>query len=112
MESAASAASPSSSSASADTAADSAAFTLFYGKFRSQAPRVTRVVSAVEARVDNLGERNGEKDPDPTASSSDPLWREYDSVLSDCHSVYFACRAHLLTPSVRAAIDGMVAKYK
>jgi hypothetical protein len=41
-------------SAASDPSSTDAAFALFYGKFRAQAPRVTRAIGAVEARVSKL----------------------------------------------------------
>ncbi len=48
----------------------------------------------------------------PSGGSSDVLWQEYESVLFDCHAVYFGCRGQLLAPSVRSAIGEMEQKYR
>lgn len=88
-----------------------AAFTLFYGKFRSQAPRVTKVLGAIEERVANL-QQQPSSTGEAAASPGALLWQEYESVLSDCHAIYFSCRVQLLTPSVRSAIAEMAGKYR
>ena len=60
LEGAAAAAAPS-AGASIKSSTDTA-FTLFYGKFRAQAPRVTKVLAAVEKRTEQARgkEKGGE----------------------------------------------------
>ncbi|GIX94140.1 conserved oligomeric Golgi complex subunit 3 [Caerostris darwini] len=68
------------------------AFTLYYGKFRSHAPRIHALMKQIEERV--------EKNPD------------YQVLLSDCHQCYFSQRDILLGPSVSAAINDLAEKHK
>ncbi|GFR07921.1 conserved oligomeric Golgi complex subunit 3 [Trichonephila clavata] len=68
------------------------AFTLYYGKFRSHAPRIHALMKQIEERV--------EKNPD------------YQVLLSDCHQCYFNQREILLGPSVTAAINDLAEKHK
>ncbi|GFU22439.1 conserved oligomeric Golgi complex subunit 3 [Nephila pilipes] len=68
------------------------AFTLYYGKFRSHAPRIHALMKQIEERV--------EKNPD------------YQVLLSDCHQCYFNQREILLGPSVSAAINDLAEKHK
>ncbi len=56
--------------------------------------------------------RQGGSHDDDASSTGTLLWQEYESVLSDCHAIYFSCRAQLLTPSVRSAIAEMAQKYR
>ncbi|KAL3848397.1 hypothetical protein ACJMK2_019255 [Sinanodonta woodiana] len=67
------------------------AFTLFYGKFRANAPRVKALMEQLEQRVD--------KSPD------------YQQILSDCHQCYFAQRELLLGPSIASTIADLAAKH-
>ncbi|XP_064639332.1 conserved oligomeric Golgi complex subunit 3-like isoform X2 [Lineus longissimus] len=67
------------------------AFTLFYGKFRTNAPRVKNLMEQIEQRID--------KSP------------EYKQLLSDCHQCYFSQRATLLGPSVSAAVTELASKH-
>ncbi|KAG1667317.1 Conserved oligomeric Golgi complex subunit 3 [Nymphon striatum] len=69
------------------TAAYDNAFTLFYGKFRTNAPRIKSLIEQIEDRVDK----------------SD----EYKELLSDCHNCYFHQRDTLLSSSVTAAINDL-----
>ncbi|XP_054719988.1 conserved oligomeric Golgi complex subunit 3-like [Uloborus diversus] len=68
------------------------AFTLYYGKFRSHAPRIHALMKQIEERV--------EKNPD------------YEVLVSDCHQCYFNQREILLGPSVSAAITDLAEKHK
>ncbi|XP_025080058.1 conserved oligomeric Golgi complex subunit 3-like isoform X2 [Pomacea canaliculata] len=67
------------------------AFTLFYGKFRANAPRVKPLTEQVESRLD--------KGP------------EYHQVLEDLHNCYFAQREILLTPSISTTINDLASKH-
>ncbi|CAL1265670.1 unnamed protein product [Larinioides sclopetarius] len=68
------------------------AFTLYYGKFRSHAPRIHALMKQIEERV--------EKNPD------------YQVLLSDCHQCYFSQREILLGPSVSVAINDLAEKHR
>nr|XP_042907553.1 conserved oligomeric Golgi complex subunit 3 isoform X1 [Parasteatoda tepidariorum] len=68
------------------------AFTLYYGKFRSHAPRIQALMKQIEERV--------EKNPD------------YTQLLYDCHQCYFQQRELLLGPSVSAAINDLAEKHQ
>lgn len=68
------------------------AFTLCYGKFRSQAPRILPLIKQIEERV--------QKNP------------EYEILLSDCHQCYFKQREILVSVSVSAAIEELAEKHK
>ncbi|ELU14157.1 hypothetical protein CAPTEDRAFT_176475 [Capitella teleta] len=68
------------------------AFTLFYGKFRANAPRVKSLMEEVESRLD--------KSP------------EYQQLLSDCHTCFFQQRQTLLGPSVQTAIYELATKHE
>ncbi|XP_033638194.1 conserved oligomeric Golgi complex subunit 3-like isoform X2 [Asterias rubens] len=67
------------------------AFTLFYGKFRSNAPKVKGMMEQIELRLD--------KSP------------EYQTLLDDCHNFYLAKRHQLLAPSITAAVKELAAKH-
>lgn len=67
------------------------AFTLFYGKFRTNAPRVKALMEQVEMRLD--------KSP------------EYQQLLNDCHQCYFQQRLTLLAPSVASAVTELATKH-
>ncbi|KAK7484256.1 hypothetical protein BaRGS_00024505 [Batillaria attramentaria] len=67
------------------------AFTLFYGKFRANAPRVKPLTEQLELRLD--------KGP------------EYKQVLGDLHACYFAQRELLLTPSITTTISDLAKKH-
>ncbi|KFM56619.1 Conserved oligomeric Golgi complex subunit 3, partial [Stegodyphus mimosarum] len=68
------------------------AFTLYYGKFRSHAPRIHALMKQIEERID--------KNPD------------YELLLSDCHQCYFNQREILLGPSVSATITELAEKHQ
>ncbi|GAB1606416.1 conserved oligomeric Golgi complex subunit 3-like isoform X1 [Argonauta hians] len=68
------------------------AFTLFYGKFRTNAPRVHALMEQLEQRTNKSV--------------------EYAQILNDCHQCYFSERALLLSPSVESTIAGLAAKYQ
>ncbi|CAH1781599.1 unnamed protein product [Owenia fusiformis] len=70
---------------------DNNAFTLFYGKFRTNAPRVKSLMEQIEQRI--------EKSP------------EYSQLLSDCHACYFQQRETLLCPSVASAVAELASKH-
>ncbi|XP_052216084.1 conserved oligomeric Golgi complex subunit 3-like isoform X2 [Dreissena polymorpha] len=78
------------SSKDSQNAADNA-FTLFYGKFRANAPRVRSLMEQLEMRTD--------KSP------------EYEQILSDCHQCYFSQREQLLSPSITSTIGDLAAKH-
>ncbi|XP_035693867.1 conserved oligomeric Golgi complex subunit 3-like [Branchiostoma floridae] len=63
------------------------AFTLYYGKFRTNAPRVKLLMEQIEDRID--------RSP------------EYQQLLNDCHQCYFNQRQLLLGPSVTTAVTEM-----
>ncbi|CAH1259064.1 COG3 [Branchiostoma lanceolatum] len=63
------------------------AFTLYYGKFRTNAPRVKLLMEQIEERID--------RSP------------EYQQLLNDCHQCYFNQRQLLLGPSVTTAVTEM-----
>ncbi|KAK7090645.1 conserved oligomeric Golgi complex subunit 3-like isoform X2 [Littorina saxatilis] len=67
------------------------AFTLFYGKFRANAPRVKPLSEQLELRL--------EKGP------------EYRQVLGDLHQCYFSQRELLLTPSITTTITDLASKH-
>ncbi|XP_012943983.2 conserved oligomeric Golgi complex subunit 3 [Aplysia californica] len=67
------------------------AFTLFYGKFRANAPKVKAMTEQLEIRMD--------KD------------NEYSQALGDCHSFYFSQREVLLGPSISTTITDMASKH-
>ncbi|KAK2152577.1 hypothetical protein LSH36_325g04065 [Paralvinella palmiformis] len=67
------------------------AFTLFYGKFRTNAPRIKSLMEQVECRL--------EKSP------------EYQQLLTDCHQCYFQQRMALLSPSVSGAVMDLAKKH-
>ncbi|XP_050396533.1 conserved oligomeric Golgi complex subunit 3 isoform X1 [Patella vulgata] len=67
------------------------AFTLFYGKFRANAPRVKSLTEQLEIRVD--------KSP------------EYAEVLTECHQCYFLQREKLLGPSIASTVTDLAAKH-
>ncbi|XP_035208176.1 conserved oligomeric Golgi complex subunit 3-like [Stegodyphus dumicola] len=68
------------------------AFTLYYGKFRSHAPRIHALMKQIEERIDKI--------PD------------YELLLSDCHQCYFNQREILLGPSVSATITELAEKHQ
>nr|CAB3232543.1 conserved oligomeric Golgi complex subunit 3 [Phallusia mammillata] len=74
------------SAQSSSTADD--AFTLYYGKFRTNAPRIKSLMEQIEQRV--------QKDD------------QYQYLLSNVHSCYFSQREMLLAPSVTSAMAELV----
>lgn len=68
------------------------AFTLFYGKFRTNAPRIIGLVEQIEKRL--------ELDPD------------YGHLLNEIHNCYFSKREQLVGPSVTAAMTELLAANK
>ncbi|XP_022087992.1 conserved oligomeric Golgi complex subunit 3-like isoform X2 [Acanthaster planci] len=67
------------------------AFTLFYGKFRSQAPKVKGMMEQTEQRLDKSS--------------------EYQTLLDDCHQYYLNQRQQLLAPSITAAVSELATKH-
>ncbi|XP_059143822.1 conserved oligomeric Golgi complex subunit 3-like isoform X2 [Physella acuta] len=67
------------------------AFTLFYGKFRTNAPRVKSLTEQLEIRT--------EKD------------NEYANTLADCYNFYFSQREALLGPSISTTITDLASKH-
>lgn len=67
------------------------AFTLFYGKFRANAPRVKALMEQLEIRLD--------KSP------------EYSQALVDCQQCYFSQREQLLGPSISSTINDLATKH-
>ncbi|KAL5004833.1 hypothetical protein ScPMuIL_018289 [Solemya velum] len=67
------------------------AFTLFYGKFRTNAPRVKALMEQLEQRSD--------KSP------------EYNQIRMDCHQCYFTQREILLGPSITSTISDLASKH-
>ncbi|XP_033760571.1 conserved oligomeric Golgi complex subunit 3-like isoform X2 [Pecten maximus] len=67
------------------------AFTLFYGKFRANAPRVKSLMEELEQRVDKSS--------------------EYVQILADCHQCYFQQREVLLGPSVASTVTDLATKH-
>lgn len=68
------------------------AFTLFYGKFRTNAPKIIGLVEQIEKRMD--------LDPD------------YFHLLVEIHNCYFSKREQLVGPSVTAAMTELLAANK
>eukprot|EP00106_Octopus_bimaculoides_P007522 XP_014774964.1 PREDICTED: conserved oligomeric Golgi complex subunit 3-like isoform X2 [Octopus bimaculoides] len=68
------------------------AFTLFYGKFRTNAPRVHALMEQLEQRTNKSV--------------------EYAQILNDCHQCYFSQRELLLGPSVESTIADLAARYQ
>ncbi|XP_076804078.1 conserved oligomeric Golgi complex subunit 3-like [Clavelina lepadiformis] len=64
------------------------AFTLYYGKFRTNAPKIKGLMEQIEQRA----EKN----------------EEYKQLLTDIHTCYFAQRELLLSPSVTSAMADLV----
>lgn len=73
------------------------AFTLFYGRFRTRAPRIKALMEQLELRQSNNVNNNGGA-LDGNSSS------EYAQLLSDCHQCYVTQRQTLLAPSVSESI--------
>ncbi|KAJ7330670.1 Golgi transport complex subunit 3 [Desmophyllum pertusum] len=67
-------------------------FALFYGKFRTCAPRVKSLMEQIEQRSH--------------------LSSEYSSLLADCQHCYLSQRSQLLTPCVSDAIDKLAKQYE
>ncbi|XP_040580746.1 conserved oligomeric Golgi complex subunit 3 isoform X2 [Lepeophtheirus salmonis] len=85
------------------------AFTIFYGKFRALAPRVSHIMEQVESKtskgyVSDKLETGGHLGPSP-------LWQHYESLLADCQSVYFSCRNRLLMPSIQSTVTYISSKH-
>ncbi|CAG2121811.1 unnamed protein product [Medioppia subpectinata] len=67
-------------------------FTLFYGKFQTNAHRIKTLMQQIEERT-----------------QQSPLYSQY---LSECHQCYFTARESLIGPVLSLAIDEMVASYQ
>ena len=67
------------------------AFTLFYGRFRTRAPRIKALMEQLELRQ-NINANNNAGSMDGNSSS------EYAQLLSDCHQCYVTQRQTLLAP--------------
>lgn len=65
------------------------AFTLYYGKFRTNAPRIKELAEQIEKRIE----------------SND----EYGNYLSEIHQCYFSQREQLVGPSVTNAMSDLLA---
>lgn len=65
---------------------------LYYGKFRTNAPRIKTLMAEIEDRVENSP--------------------EYLNLLSDCHQCYFAQRQTLMGPCVADAVTELSQKYQ
>ncbi|XP_045116717.1 conserved oligomeric Golgi complex subunit 3-like [Portunus trituberculatus] len=65
---------------------------LYYGKFRTNAPRIKSLMAEIEDRVENSP--------------------EYTNLLSDCHQCYFAQRNKLLGPCVTDAVAQLSQQYQ
>lgn len=65
---------------------------LYYGKFRTNAPRIKSLMAEIEDRVENSP--------------------EYTNLLSDCYQCYFAQRQKLLGPCVTDAVSQLSQKYQ
>ncbi|XP_045594085.1 conserved oligomeric Golgi complex subunit 3 isoform X2 [Procambarus clarkii] len=65
---------------------------LYYGKFRTNAPRIKSLMAEIEDRV--------ETSP------------EYTNLLSDCHQCYFSQRQRLMGPCVADAVSQLSQKYE
>ncbi|XP_069948876.1 conserved oligomeric Golgi complex subunit 3-like [Cherax quadricarinatus] len=65
---------------------------LYYGKFRTNAPRIKSLMAEIEDRVENSP--------------------EYTNLLSDCHQCYFAQRQRLMGPCVADAVSQLSQKYE
>lgn len=68
------------------------AFTLFYGKFRTNAPRIIGLVEQIEKRLE--------------------LDLDYGHLLNEIHNCYFSKREQLVGPSVTAAMTELLAANK
>ncbi|BFZ06191.1 hypothetical protein BsWGS_09229 [Bradybaena similaris] len=66
-------------------------FTLFYGKFRANAPRVKALTEQLEIRA--------EKD------------NEYSQALTECHQYYFIQRETLLGPSISTTVVDLASRH-
>ncbi|KAK7079194.1 Golgi transport complex subunit 3 [Halocaridina rubra] len=65
---------------------------LYYGKFRTNAPRIKSLMSEIEDRIENSP--------------------EYLNLLSDCHQCYFAQRQTLMGSCVADAVTQLSQKYQ
>ena len=68
------------------------AFTLFYGRFRTRAPRIKALMEQLELRQNSNANNNNPGTMDGGSSS------EYAQLLSDCHQCYVTQRQTLLGP--------------
>ena len=68
------------------------AFTLFYGRFRTRAPRIKALMEQLELRQNNVVNSENGGSIDGNVST------EYAQLLSDCHQCYVTQRQTLLAP--------------
>lgn len=68
------------------------AFTLFYGKFRTNAHKVKSLMEQIEERVDKNS--------------------DYQQLMSDCHQCYLQQRELLMQPSVSVTINELYANHE
>ncbi|XP_067948240.1 conserved oligomeric Golgi complex subunit 3-like [Watersipora subatra] len=79
-------------SSKGSTSVNDDAFTLYYGKFRTNAPRVKSLIEQIERRVDKNA--------------------SYQQLLTDCHQCYVNQRETLIEPSVSSAVIDLTVKHK
>ncbi|UYV62274.1 COG3 [Cordylochernes scorpioides] len=68
------------------------AYTLYYSKFCTQAPRILSLMKQIEQRVETN--------------------KDYEQLLSDCHQCYFVQREAMLNPSVESTFKDLVTKHQ
>lgn len=68
------------------------AFALFYGKFQASAPKVKKISSLIEERIDQS--------------------QEYDLLLSELQQTYLSQRALVMSPGVDSAIKNLTGNHK
>eukprot|EP00096_Caligus_rogercresseyi_P001537 TRINITY_DN1251_c0_g2_i1.p1 TRINITY_DN1251_c0_g2~~TRINITY_DN1251_c0_g2_i1.p1 ORF type:complete len:839 (-),score=223.63 TRINITY_DN1251_c0_g2_i1:847-3363(-) len=78
--------------------------TVFYGKFRALAPRVSPILQQVEARTSKGYVSQG-------VGAPSPLWQAYESILWDIQGLYFASRNRLLLPSIMSTLTYLSSKH-
>ncbi|XP_046853016.1 conserved oligomeric Golgi complex subunit 3-like [Xenia sp. Carnegie-2017] len=75
-----------------ETNSTDGSFALFYGKFRTNAPRIKSLMEQIEQRL--------------TISS------EYLSLLKDCHDFYFTQRYQLLAPCIHDNVEKIIQQHQ
>ncbi|CAB3989375.1 conserved oligomeric Golgi complex subunit 3-like [Paramuricea clavata] len=75
-----------------ETSSTDGSFALFYGKFRTNAPRIKSLMEQIEHRL--------------TVSS------EYTSLLKDCHEFYFTQRYQLLAPCISDTVEKIIKQHQ